>query len=110
MKKRLLNVLCLTFVFALMVSASLNVSAAGDTLAFPGAEGGGKYSLGARGYDSIEIYHVTNLEASGEGSFVDAVSKPGRIIVFDVGGFIEVSGDIRIKSSNLTILGPNSSG
>lgn len=49
MKKRLLNVLCLTFVFALMVSASLNVSAAGDTLAFPGAEGGGKYSLGARG-------------------------------------------------------------
>lgn len=62
------------------------------------------------GYDSIEIYHVTNLEASGEGSFVDAVSKPGRIIVFDVGGFIEVSGDIRIKSSNLTILGQTAPG
>lgn len=110
MKKRLINVLCLTFVFAFMVSAALNVSAAGNTLAFPGAEGGGKYSLGARGYDSIEVYHVTNLEASGEGSFVDAVSKPGRIIVFDVGGFIEVSDDIRIKNSNLTILGQTAPG
>lgn len=110
MKKRLINVLCLTFVFAFMVSAALNVSAEGNTLAFPGAEGGGKYSLGARGYDSIEVYHVTNLEASGEGSFVDAVSKPGRIIVFDVGGFIEVSDDIRIKNSNLTILGQTAPG
>ena len=110
MKQRFNKVLCLTFVFALMSFAILNVSAAGDTLAFPGAEGGGKYSLGARGNDSIEVYHVTNLDASGEGSFVDAVSKPGRIIVFDVGGFIEVSGDIRIKSSNLTILGQTAPG
>ena len=110
MKQRFNKVLCLIFVFALMSFAILNVSAAGDTLAFPGAEGGGKYSLGARGNDSIEVYHVTNLDASGEGSFVDAVSKPGRIIVFDVGGVIEVSGDIRIKSSNLTILGQTAPG
>lgn len=110
MKKRPKNVLCATFAFALMVCAAVNVSAAENTLAFPGAEGGGKYSLGARGNDSIEIYHVTNLDASGEGSFVDAVSKPGRIIVFDVGGFIEVSDDIRIKNSNLTILGQTAPG
>ena len=55
MKKRLKNVLCATFAFALMVCAAVNVSAAENMLAFPGAEGGGKYSLGARGNDSIEI-------------------------------------------------------
>lgn len=78
--------------------------------AFPGAEGGGKYTLGARGASSPTVYHVTNLNTKGTGSFADAVSKPGKIIVFDVGGTIHLNGTFTIKNSNLTILGQTAPG
>jgi hypothetical protein len=42
---------------------------------------------------------VTNLDDSGEGSFRDAVSQPGRIVVFDVGGVINISTRIVISRS-----------
>lgn len=81
-----------------------------NLLAFPGAEGGGKYSLGARGESNISVYHVTNLKASGKGSLKDAVSAPGRIVIFDVSGTIELSGTLSINNSNLTILGQTAPG
>ena len=79
-------------------------------LAFPGAEGGGKYTTGARGADKIEVYHVTNLNADGEGSLKDAVSKPGRIIVFDVSGVIEIPEKLKFEQPNITILGQTAPG
>ena len=77
--------------------------------AFPGAEGGGKYSVGARGDSNIEVYHVTNLNDSGPGSLRDAVSKPGRIVVFDVGGTINLKSSIR-NITGVTILGQTAPG
>ena len=74
------------------LALAAGVSAA-DTgvLAFPGAEGFGRYTLGARAVQNPEVYHVTTLDDSGAGSFRDAVSKSGRIIVFDVAGKEPVS-------------------
>ncbi len=77
--------------------------------AFPGAEGGGQFAVGGRGKGGAEVYHVTNLNDSGKGSFRDAVSEPGRIVVFDVGGTINLSKSIT-RIEDVTILGQTAPG
>lgn len=92
-------------------TAVLPVTAKDDKLlAFPGAEGGGKYTTGARGVDNVEIYHVTNLDDDGEGSLRDAVSEQGRIVVFDVGGIIELKSKLLFNTPNVTVLGQTAPG
>lgn len=85
-----------------------------NIVAFNGAEGGGMYSKGARGVydtnDKIEVYHVTNLNDSGSGSFRDAVSKGNRIVVFDVSGMISLKSNVTIGHDNMTILGQTAPG
>lgn len=105
--KKLVSVLSLILLICCFSQFSYG---ADDVIAFPGAEGGGKYTKGARAASSPAVYHVTNLNASGSGSFKDAVSKSGRIIVFDVGGTINLSGTLTISASNLTILGQTAPG
>src|SRR5687768_7974650 len=80
-----------------------------QTRAFPGAEGFGRFAKGARAVPSREVYKVTNLNDAGPGSFRDAVSKQGRIVVFAVSGIVNLSSDI-VVSPNITIAGQTSPG
>jgi len=50
------------------------------------------------------LYYVTNLADSGAGSFRDAVSAKGRIIHFNVTGYIFLKAEVAV-SSDLTIDG-----
>ena len=89
------------------VALALHAGPASQPLpAFPGAEGFGALATGGRGG---EIFHVTSLEDSGPGSFREAVSRPRRIIVFDVGGVVRLKSNIA-GSSDLTILGQTAPG
>ncbi|HET7625109.1 MAG TPA: pectate lyase [Verrucomicrobiae bacterium] len=73
---------------------------------FPSAEGFGRFATGGRGGT---VYHVVNLNDSGPGSFRDAVSRPNRTVVFDVGGVINISSRVAV-SSNITIAGQTAPG
>lgn len=118
MKKLIAAILCITLCLSLPVYAAggnnengdLTAAAQGDLVAFPGAEGGGMYTTGARGASSPAVYHVTNLNNNGAGSFRDAVSKGNRIVVFDVAGTINIESGITLSNPNITILGQTSPG
>ncbi len=79
---------------------------AGPAIAFPGAQGFGKKATGAR---NGVVYHVTNLNDTGAGSFRDAVSASNRFVVFDVGGYIQLVTAVSVKS-NITIAGQTAPG
>ncbi len=75
-------------------------------LAFPTAEGYGKYAVGGRGG---RVYEVTTLESSGPGSLGEAIGASGpRTVVFRVAGTIE--GNFNIRNDNITIAGQTAPG
>lgn len=63
--------------------------------AFPGAEGFGRVATGGRGGETV---HVTTLDDVGAGSFRNAVSKPNRIVAFDIGGIIHLKSNVAVSS------------
>jgi hypothetical protein len=76
-------------------------------LAFPTAEGFGKYTTGGRGG---KVFIVSNLNDNGIGSFREAAeSKEKRIIVFAVDGTIHLQTKLTIKA-NATIVGQTAPG
>ncbi|MFO1487581.1 MAG: hypothetical protein U1F65_03800 [Verrucomicrobiota bacterium] len=84
--------------------ASLNAGAA--PIAFPSAEGFGALATGGR---LGEIVRVTNLDDAGPGSFRDAVSKPNRFVVFDVGGIVRLKSNVSV-ASDITLAGHSAPG
>lgn len=97
-------ILTFSLAFAFLAGAS-----ADGLIAFPGAEGYGRFARGARAGSNPTVYHVTNLNDSGTGSFRDAISQPNRIIVFDVSGIIKIKERL-VFSKNLTIAGQTAPG
>lgn len=78
-------------------------------LAFPGAEGYGRYARGGRGGEVVE---VKNLNDDGPGSFREAVNNDigPRTIVFTVGGNIELKSRLVINQPYITVAGQTAPG
>lgn len=88
------------------ILCSFNLMINAQQLAFPGAEGFGRYASGGRGGT---VYHVTNLNDTGAGSFRDAVSRSDRTVVFDVAGVIKIKEKIS-AAPGITIAGQTAPG
>lgn len=91
-------------IFLIGLVLLLTYSCHSQHLAFPGAEGFGRFAQGGRGGD---VYHVTNLDDDGPGSLrygIENMDGP-RTIVFDISGTILLNDRIRIENPNLTIAG-----
>lgn len=78
-------------------------------VAFPGAEGFGRYATGGRGG---KVYHVTTLDdGTKPGTLRHAVEQEGpRTVVFDVAGTIFLDAPLRVTNGDITLAGQSAPG
>ena len=96
-------------IFLSLLFSMLYAGLSAATLAFPGAEGFGKYTTGGRGG---KVYYVTSLaDTNTPGTLRYAVNQTGpRIVLFKVSGTIVLSSQMDITSGDLTIAGQSAPG
>lgn len=89
-------------------SNTLPKHTAARSLAFPGADGGASTITGGAGGS---VYIVTSLEDDySTGTLRSALSGSNRTIVFAVGGQINLTSQLKISQSNITIAGQSAPG
>ena len=115
MKTNLLSRLLGVFVLCTMSLCSLSAALLPDTIvAFPGAEGFGKYTSGGRGG---RVVYVTTLADDADGSTVGSLRWAVKqypdeplTVCFAVSGEIRLVKDLRINRKNYTIAGQTAPG
>lgn len=84
-------------------------------LAFPGAEGAGRFTSGGRGTAAVPttMFEVTNLLDDGRPGclrYALTARAPARTVVFQVAGTIHLASPLTISKSNTTIAGQTAPG
>ncbi|UOQ53673.1 pectate lyase family protein [Hymenobacter cellulosivorans] len=102
-----------TFLLTALLAAAAPAWA--QQLAFPGAEGAGRFTSGGRGTQQqpTTVFEVTNLrDDTKAGSLRYALSQPAaaRTIVFRVSGTIHLASPLTISQANTTIAGQTAPG
>jgi len=102
-----------TRIFCLTVLLfTLTLASQAQQIAFPGAEGYGKFTTGGRGGRVIEVTNLKGDESSG--SLRAALKTPGSdpiTIVFRISGTISLTdGQVKVGRSNMTIAGQTAPG
>jgi hypothetical protein len=101
--------------------------------AFPGAEGGGKFATGGRSGELFVVTSLGNSQSRGSGTFREAISTRNRytqamadagqipegkkvndyiprMVVFNVGGTVNIGSQVRSNIGDLTVLGQTAPG
>ncbi|GAB2963265.1 pectate lyase [Hymenobacter coalescens] len=100
---------------ALLGFSAFTTPATDPPLAFPGAEGAGRFTSGGRGTAAAPttVFEVTSLADDGQpGTLRHALTQqaPARTVVFRVSGTIHLTSALSISQPNTTIAGQTAPG